>query len=400
MFPARLASALRHAGFHVEAVCQLGHPLRDLRIPIGTYRLGWVQEGASINKAIDRASPDLVLPCDDPAVMILHDLYRRNRPGMSALIERSLGEPANFTITANRSALVALARSMGLLVPQSRAFMGPRFRVTDELKYPCVLKRDHTWSGIGTAVVHNAKELDKAWSWINGWTSVLRATKAAFRDKRPRTLLDWLTACSVTCEVQEFVPGFPANRTALCQAGKVLAGFTVQALQTAYPRGPASVIRVIDQPEMTDTVEALVGRLGLSGFCGFDFVIDAAGRAYLLELNPRATPVSHLALATGTHLPATLYRSMTGEEPGSMPTGIPDEVIALFPTELERDKSSVFLREAHHDLPRSDPALLARVELPLNWPGDTSQPPDRTAGRGNSQNSNPGQPAAPARSAQ
>jgi predicted ATP-grasp superfamily ATP-dependent carboligase len=375
MMSARLASALRLAGFHVEAVCQLGHPLRDLRNPIRTHRLGWVREAASIEKTIDSADPDLILPCDDPAVAILHHLHRCDRSGtVSALIERSLGDPASFTIAASRSALMALARSMGLLVPESRALMDSRRACNPaELQYPCVLKRDRTWSGIGTVVVHHAAELDKAWSWIGGWTSVLRAGKAAFRARRPRTFLDLAGARSVAIEIQEFVPGLPANRAVLCHAGKVLAGFSVLALKTAYPGGPASVVRVIDHTEMTETVKALVARLGLSGFCGFDFVIDPAGRAYLLELNPRATPVSHLALAGGTHLPAALYRQMTGRNPRSAPTEIPRKVIALFPTEWQRDRSSVFLSEAHHDLPSSDPALLARVGL--SYAGEEDEKP-------------------------
>jgi hypothetical protein len=366
MFAARLASALRHAGFHVEAVCQQGHPLRDLRNPVRIHGLGWVREGASIEKAIDRASPDLVLPCDDMAVMILHQLHRCNRfAKVSTLIERSLGDPANFTITATRSAQVALARSMGLLVPQSQPFMGRRlFGVPEQLKYPCVLKRDRTWSGIGTAVVHRMEEFDKAWSWISGWTRGLRIGRAALRNKRPRIFLDWLTARSVTTEIQEFVSGSPANRAVLCQAGKVLSGLSVRAVRTASPTGPASVVRVIDHAEMTETVDAMVRRLGLSGFCGFDFVIDPAGRAYLLELNPRATPISHLALEGGTHLPASLYRGITGRDPVSTPTEIRGELIALFPTEWQRNRASVFLSEAHHDLPENETALLARVGVP------------------------------------
>jgi hypothetical protein len=125
---------------------------------------------------------------------------------VSTLIERSLGDPVNFTITASRSAQVALARSMGLFVSKSQAYMRRRLLgAPDRLKYPCVLKRDHTWSGIGTAALI-AQEFDTAWSCISGWTRVLRIGKAALRDKRPRTFLDWLTARSVTTELQEFVP--------------------------------------------------------------------------------------------------------------------------------------------------------------------------------------------------
>jgi hypothetical protein len=78
VFPARLASALSRAGFHVEAACQLGHPLRYLSKPVRTHRLGWLFEEASIEAAIGHANCDLVLPCDDPAVAILQSLHRRD----------------------------------------------------------------------------------------------------------------------------------------------------------------------------------------------------------------------------------------------------------------------------------------------------------------------------------
>ena len=135
------------------------------------------------------------------------------------------------------------------------------------------------------------------------------------------------------------------------------------ALQTAYQGGPASVVRVIDHPEMTQATEALVRHLGLSGFCGFDFVISPSGQAYLLELNPRATPVSHLALANGTHLPAELYRELTGSDPACVAPTVPHDLIALFPTEWQRDRSGASLHNAHHDAPWDEPALLAYAGL-------------------------------------
>ena len=59
---ARLAGAFREVGFHVEAVCQLGHPLRHLNHAIPTHRLGWIGEAASIETAIHRSNPDLLIP--------------------------------------------------------------------------------------------------------------------------------------------------------------------------------------------------------------------------------------------------------------------------------------------------------------------------------------------------
>jgi hypothetical protein len=367
LFPARMACALRKVGFHVEAVCQLGHPLRQLKVPIPTHRLGWCREAVSIERAIQRANPDLLIPCDDPAVQNLHHLHRSDRRlgHVASLIEKSLGDPSGYAITGKRSALVALARSMGLLSPASQCIARRHAlaHVGAILKYPCVLKRDDTWGGFGVAVARNRAELSMAWSWVAGWISILRAGKAVLRDRRPRTLLDALVIRRATVEAQEFVAGAPANRAVLCRDGRVLAGISVLALETAYPGGPASALRIIHHPEMAEAVESVVARLRLSGFCGFDFIISPSGRAYLLELNPRATPISHLALADGTHLPAVLYREFTGREPASVACPVSSDLIALFPTEWQRDRSSAFLRSGHHDAPWDEPALLKRVGL-------------------------------------
>ena len=364
MFPARLALAFRRIGFHVDAVCRTGHPLRLLAEPIRTHQLGWLREGASIQAAIRRANPDLIIPCDDPAVLILHHLHRRD-PRLSALIERSLGNPAAFGVAENRSQLVALARSLGLRVPNSK--VTPNRRALTELSaqvgYPCVLKRDQTWGGIGVTVVQNAQQLEGAWSWIAGGLSTLRAGKAVWRDGRPRTLLDMLIARSTRVEVQQFVPGTPANRAVLCRDGKVIAGISVLALQTASPGGPASVVQIVDHPEMTHVVETLVRELGLSGFCGFDFMVSSRGHAYLLELNPRATPVAHLAIPDGTHLPTALYRDLTGLPPAAAVAPVPGDLVAIFPTEWQRDPLSTSSPNVHHDAPWDEPGLLARAGL-------------------------------------
>ena len=48
-------------------------------------------------------------------------------------------------------------------------------------------------------------------------------------------------------------------------------------------------MRVIDHPQMAAMAEAVADHLGLSGFCGFDFMLTPSNEAYMLELNPRAT---------------------------------------------------------------------------------------------------------------
>ena len=362
----RLAKSLRLCGFVVEAVCHVAHPLRLLDRPIQTHRLGWILEERSIRLAVAKSKPSLIVPCDDAAVAILHRLHRAaGDREFSALIEASLGNPANFAAAGNRSELIALAHSMGLRAPLSQPVGGldNLMRLAKSHAFPCVLKRDHTWAGFGVKIVERAQDIRAAWSWIAGPFSLLRSGISGLRHKRPRAFVDFCKDRSAAIELQEYIPGRPANRAVVCRDGRVLAGISVEALQTSYPNGPASVVRVVDNPEMTATVEALVGRLGLSGFCGFDFIMAETGRAYLLELNPRATPVCHLAVSDATDLPAALYRAVTGKEPAALAPPVPGEIVALFPNELERDPSSAMLLEAYHDAPWDEPRLLEKAGL-------------------------------------
>ena len=135
----------------------------------------------------------------------------------------------------------------------------------------------------------------------------------------------------------------------MCRQGKVLAGLSVEALQTSRPAGPASVVRIIDSPDMTEATARLVKRLGLSGFVGFDFMIHAgSGRAYLLEMNGRPTPICHIALDRSTDMISALGEPFTVTRRA---LNIDSPIIALFPEEIWRDPDSHYLRSACHDVP-------------------------------------------------
>src|SRR4029077_5329358 len=97
--------------------------------------------------------------------------------------------------------------------------------------------------------------------------------------------------------VQQFVAGQDANIALACWQGEVLAQIAAIVLKTRSPKGPAAVIRLIENSQMSTAVKKIVRRLGLSGFAGFDFVIeDRTGKAFLIEINPRATQTCHLQL--------------------------------------------------------------------------------------------------------
>jgi len=99
--------------------------------------------------------------------------------------------------------------------------------------------------------------------------------------------------------------------------------------------------------------------MGLSGLCGFDFMLEAdTGNAYLIEINPRATQVGHITLGFGHDLPAALYGAVSGRPGQVAPPVTENDTIVLFPQEWARDSQSEFLRTGYHDVPWDTPELV------------------------------------------
>ena len=110
---------------------------------------------------------------------------------------------------------------------------------------------------------------------------------------------------------------------------------------------------------MAATDEKMASRLKLSVLHGFDFILEPkTGNAHLIEMNPRATQVGHLALGAGRDLPAALFAAMTGREIRVTPKVTDKDTIALFPQEWLKNPASEFLRSAYHDVPWEEPEFL------------------------------------------
>jgi hypothetical protein len=216
-------------------------------------------------------------------------------------------------------------------------------------RFPLVLKRDESAGGQGVRIVTNAKEAERNFIELRlagGRTMALMRTL----DRRDASYLARFFKPNPAIILQEYIKGRPANRAVVCCQGRVLAGLSVEALQTSGPTRLASVVHIIDSPDMTEAAAFLVQRLGLSGFVGFDFMIGAgSGQAYLLEMNGRPTPISHIALDGPSDMISALAQpfAVTRKVPN-----VDSPIVALFPQEVWRDPKSGYLRSAYHDVPQ------------------------------------------------
>jgi hypothetical protein len=364
---ARLAMALANAGCAVKAVCPPGHPLIKTHSVLQMHTYSGLRPLQSFANAIAATKPDLVIPGDDLAAQHLHTLYHRERSGGNAngpicrLIERSLGAPESFTVVHQRSTFIELAKEEGIRVPETAV-------ITDihdleewgaRIGFPTVLKTNGSSGGVGVRIVHTLKEAKRSFRTLKAPPILARALKRALFDRDNTLIWSSLLRRRFVVNAQAFVAGSEATSAIACWKGAVLAELHFEVLRKDRSNGAATVVRLVQNNEMSTVAETMVRRLNLSGLHGFDFILEAqTGIAHLIEINPRTTQVGHLRLGPGRDLPAALYSAISGEDLQATPKVTDKETIALFPREWLRDPTSTFLRSGYHDVPWEEPELV------------------------------------------
>lgn len=352
-----------------------GHPLLKTSVVRRTFPYSGVRPLDSLVSAIEATKPQIVIPCDDRAVEHLHELYARSRnlgqPGrdIAALIERSLGSPESFPIVSSRIDLLRIAREEGLRVADTNLI-----NAAEDLrswsarqKLPWVLKADGTAGGRGVKIAGTAGQAQKYFMELSGLFGSARAIKRLIINRDPFWLRPWWNGTRPPVIVQSYIHGRPANCAVACWDGRVLAGIGVEVVNTAGPTEPANIVRVVDSPEMMFAAERIARRLRLSGLFGLDFMINESGEAYLIELNPRATPLCHLQLGQGRDMIGALWAQLSGQPVREIPPITQNEVIAYFPQASKCQ--SEFLKSTFYDIPQGEPDLIQELLSP--WPDRT-----------------------------
>jgi len=367
-FPtARLAMALASAGCWVDAVCPSGHPLGRMNSVRHTHAYRGLMPLKSFADAIQAARPDFIVPGDDLATSHLHRLYdrerRRGKVGewTCALIERALGASDSFPVVHARTAFMEIAREEGIRAPKTEeiANLSELRKWVAETGLPTVLKANGTSGGEGVRVVDTLEEAERAFRDLQAPPLLARAAKRALVDQDKSLVWPSLLRQRSVVNAQAFVAGHEATSTVACWNGEVLATLHFEVVNKRGSLGPSSVLRLIENSEMTAAAEKMVRSLRLSGIHGFDFMVEAdTGNAHLIEINPRSTQVGHLALGAGHDLAAALYSAVSGEAFHAAPKVTEKDTITLFPQEWMRDPASPFIQSGYHDVPWEEPELV------------------------------------------
>jgi hypothetical protein len=367
---ARLPRALQDAGFEVGVACRAKSLLALTKFRDHFSLLPDKKYGRSfllrLEEIVDSWPPDFLLPTDDWTALFLARVYeliacRGNSNRLAGLLKRSLGNPPAIHEAASKRRTLEVARHLGVRVPASRTVVsrGEILKFAGTHGFPIVLKRSFDNGGNGVFVCKNETEVAMALDFLHR-EKKLNARLNLWRERLRGRVMErrWLPSDrSIT--VSQFIAGKCAMSLAAAAEGQMLAALTAEAEET-YPdaKGPSTVVRFVCNEEMRRASEVLLNHWRLTGLIGFDFMLDAAGQAWLIECNPRPTPIAHLGGRVGEDLLLALHRWLVSGQQPPRNTAPPTLMVAHFPQETWRDPNSPYLASAFHDIPSDDPDLL------------------------------------------
>ena len=366
----RMAIRFARAGCRVAAIYPShAHPLAATQSVFEHYTFSLIRPQRSLLRAMRASGAQIVLPCDDGALRQMHNLHaqlKKNKKGAAEakIIERSLGDPRSFPVLASRHAVQSVARAEGLSAAESFAI--EKLQDFDQLArsapFPWMVKTDHSWGGVGVSLVHSVAEARRCMQKAGAWRNLPSSLKQLLINGNRFWLRDLIQPPSRAISVQRFVPGLPANTVVSCWQGEVLATISVQVLDTTGLTGPAAAVRIMTSTQMEETVRRIARKLGLSGFYGFDFVLDQeSGDASLIEINSRCAPPCHLNAGAGHDLVDAYYRRWLGRSPRDRAALHQDRIVVYFPHLWLADPAHPMLNSSAHDAPYEDQKLTLRL---------------------------------------
>jgi len=260
--------AFAGAGFRVEALCPSRHPVTTTSAVRETIRYGPLAPLKTLEHAIEKTRPDLVIPADDLAVRHLHGLHQRdlqrgkNGTRSTVLIGRSMGSSEAFPIVSNRVAAMRVAAEEGVSVPDTDVIhsLGDLKKWVERIGLPTVLKANATSGGEGVRILRTMDEAESAFRSLQAPPLIARAMKRALVDDNWALVKPSLLRHRSVVSAQRFIDGCEGTSIVACWEGTVLATMHFEVINKRNAAGPATVVRLIDSDEMSDVARKIAGR--------------------------------------------------------------------------------------------------------------------------------------------
>lgn len=353
-----------------------GSPLAETTAVTRRFVYRPFQPLESLLEAVSQTRPEMIVPCDDRAVTHLHQLHAAATEMGEAgiwiknLIEKSIGPPESFAVASSRFRLWQVAKAENVLVPEMKLLAS----LTDldawrrDRPLPWILKADGSWGGHGVTIVNTPEQAARAYRKMRRPVSALATLKRVVVNRDWFSRESWRANQRAAISVQDLIEGRPANCVAFCKHGHIISLIAVEVVAAQSITGPSTVVRVIRNDQMRMAASRIAARLNLSGFYGFDFMLEErTGDAFLIEMNPRSALPCHLRLGDGQDLIGALASEVDSQLAGIPADFASARAFAYFPQAWHTKVPNEVMERVQHDMPRNEPALLKELSR-VPWP--------------------------------
>ncbi len=280
---------LAYAGFSKYVTCRIALP--NMRYAPREYAEALLRE-------LESGKYEYYFPSYEEIILMSH--YRDR---VVAATKTSMMDTETLMTLHDKTRLGVLAAELGIDSPQT--FSPRSLAEADEtmasVELPVVIKMRKTSGAAGFRKVYDRASLKKEYE------EVVRANKLA-EDDLPM--------------IQQLIHGPTTCTLHLCDRGNVIGEVMYQGVRTMPRTGGTTVCREsIADPACRDAAAKIVKRLGFSGFCGFDFVIqEGTGRPFLVDGNCRITPAVAMAYHGGCDMVPAWLEVSAGRASAKLPT--------------------------------------------------------------------------------
>lgn len=227
------------------------------------------------------------------------ELLREHRAEIEALGTRlTLAKEAALSIAISKEQTLEIAGCLGVGVPKGVrvSSVAETAEAVREVGLPAVVKPDESW----------------VWGEQQG---VRLVSKLVTTMDEARLAVEELTQDGAGALFQQFLSGENEAVSFLYANGEIYARFVQWAKRTQPPLGGTSVFRQsIPVPvDIGAQAERLIREIDLDGYSEVEFRRDAAGKPYLMEINPRLSASVEVAVRAGVDFPYLLYQWASGE---------------------------------------------------------------------------------------
>jgi predicted ATP-grasp superfamily ATP-dependent carboligase len=247
-----------------------------------------------LERLLDETKPRVLITSSDGTLAVI----RRYRERLRRRVSIALAKEEALALAINKEQTLTIARAAAIDVPHG-------VHVESAREVPAALRE------VGLPVVVKPVE-----SWVSGDDRSARLfCQLATTEQEALRAVEELTLLGGTVLIQQFLSGEREAVSLFYAAGEVHARFAQWAKRMQPPLGGTSVYRqsIAVPRDIGEQAERLVRAIDLEGYCEVEFRRDAAGKPYLMEVNPRLSASIEVAVRAGVDFPHLMYQWANGE---------------------------------------------------------------------------------------